>query len=77
MRILRRLCWFLGKLCPVKKNKVIFQNFYGRGYGDNPKYIADALIASGRRVDLAWVVANDRPEDLPASFRTVRFQSLR
>lgn len=77
MRILRRLCWFLGKLCPVKKNKVIFQNFYGRGYGDNPKYIADALIASDRRVDLVWVVANDRPEDLPASFRTVRFQSLR
>ena len=29
--------------CPVKENKVLFNNFNGRGYGDNPKYILEEL----------------------------------
>ncbi len=77
LRVLRRLFWLFCKLCPIKKNKVVFQSYYGRGYGDNPKYIAEALIASGKKLDLVWVVQQERSDDLPACFRTVRFQSFR
>ena len=29
---------------PLNKRKLVFDNFGGRGYGDNPKYIADELL---------------------------------
>ena len=28
---------------PIKENRIVFDNFGGKGYGDNPKYIADGL----------------------------------
>ena len=36
-RIVWLVCWFL----PVDNKKIVFSSYYGRGYGDNPKYIAE------------------------------------
>ncbi len=38
-------CPFL--LFPIRKSKVVCSNFYGKGYGDNPKYIAEQLVKKG------------------------------
>ncbi|CAG5301098.1 glycerol phosphotransferase WchX [Streptococcus pneumoniae] len=43
---------------PLNKRKVVFDNFGGRGYGDNPKYIADELLKQDENLDLVWVVEN-------------------
>ncbi|WP_171339065.1 CDP-glycerol glycerophosphotransferase family protein, partial [Acinetobacter baumannii] len=40
---------------PLNKRKVVFDNFGGRGYGDNPKYIADELLKQDENLDLVWV----------------------
>ena len=29
---------------PLQKNRILFVSYYGKGYGDNGKYIANALI---------------------------------
>ena len=35
--------WIISKLYifPIQNNKIIFDNFGGRGFGDDPKYIAE------------------------------------
>lgn len=41
---------------PIRKRKVLFSSYYGRGYSDSPKAIAQALLDSGEEVELFWLV---------------------
>lgn len=78
VRLLRRAFWVLCKLCPVKRNKIVFQSYYGRGYGDNPKYIAEELRRRNTKLDMVWVIADEsQAVGLPPEFRTVIFRSFR
>ena len=51
MRLFQR---FLN-LLPVKRRKVVFANFFGRGWGDNPKYIAAELMRQHAGYELVWL----------------------
>ena len=33
------IIFYILRIFPIKKNKIVFSNFDGKGYGDNPKYI--------------------------------------
>lgn len=57
---------------PIVNNKVLLSNFHGRGYGCNPKYIAEELRKRGG-VDIVW--AADREEGFPEGVRTVQYGS--
>lgn len=52
-------------LFPIKKNRIVIDNFGGKGYGDNPKYITNELIISGCNYDLIWLVDNLASYDFP------------
>ena len=69
-RVLMKICWNLFVLFPLDKKKVVFSNFNGGGYGDNPKFIAQEFL--NRKLDwkLYWVAASDY--DLPKGIRPVR-----
>lgn len=72
--VFRRLCHFL----PVNPGKVVFCSFYGKGYADSPKAIAEALLASKEKVKLQWLVKT--PEDakeLPQDVEPVTYNSFR
>ena len=75
-RVLRRAFWIICKFLPVKKNKIVFQSYYGRGYGDNPKYIAEALYKKGNNIDFVWVVNGIEEPNLPSYFRPVLFRGF-
>ena len=64
------------KIAPIKKNKIIFNSYRGKGYGDNPKYIAEEILRRGREYDLVWMV-NDINEPLPKGVRPVLSSSRR
>ncbi|EHG19531.1 hypothetical protein HMPREF9334_01846 [Selenomonas infelix ATCC 43532] len=59
----------------VKKNKVVFINVAGRGFGCNPKYIALEMLRQQLPVDLVWLVSKDDPA-IPHEVRQVRWGSL-
>ena len=61
----------LFRFVPVKSNKIIFSNFNGRGYGDNPKYIAEELLRQNLPYDLVWVTSVKHDKTVPAAIRTV------
>lgn len=64
------------KYSSVKTNKVVFDNFFGKGYGDNPKYIAEEIHRRGLKWDLVWL-CNSEAIEIPPYLRKVRYGSLK
>ncbi len=66
---------------PIKENRIIIDNFGGKGFGDNPKYIAEALLSKqSERLDIVWLVDNLMPKamykDFPKGIRVVKINSF-
>lgn len=52
----RRYCKLIRHFVPIKKNKIVFSQFGGKGYGCNPKAIADEFLKRDRDYDLVWLL---------------------
>ena len=63
-------------LCPIKKNKIVFDNFSGRGYGDNPKYISEEIIRQKLPLDIVWLTYDIKGE-FPNGVRPIKYGSIR
>ncbi len=66
MALLSKLCRYL----PISPRKIVFSNFNGRGFGDNPKYIAEEILQRELGLDLVWLV-NDMKAVMPKGIRKV------
>ena len=60
--------WSACRLLPLKKDKVVFCSAGGRGFGDNPKAVALALMELHPGLDLVWLTKNMNIE-LPEGVR--------
>ena len=68
-----KLFWFF----PLKRDQILFQSFEGgSGYNDNPRYISDALLASGCGCHIVWAFADPASRELPAGIEKIRYGSL-
>ncbi|MBQ2893216.1 MAG: CDP-glycerol glycerophosphotransferase family protein [Oscillospiraceae bacterium] len=70
----KKYLWLYCTMCSVKPKKVVFSNFFGKPYGDNPKYIAEELLKRCPGWDLVWLL-DDINSPLPQGIRPVRFGS--
>lgn len=59
----------------LSNNKIVFVNFMGRGYGCNPKYIAEEIIRQNLPYDLVWLV-NDMNAPMPYKIRKVKYGGI-
>lgn len=64
--------WYF-KYLPIKKNKIVFDNFAGNGYGDNPRAIAEEIIRQGINCDLVFLVKTK--DKIPGKIRQVVYGS--
>ena len=71
-----KVCGQLLRWLPVKRNKIVLDNFHGFGYGDSPKYIVEEIIRRKLPYDLVWLVA-DMNMEFPPEVRKVKIQSVR
>ncbi len=65
--------FFINWLCclfPIKNNKIIVDNFGGKGYGDNPKYIVEELLKRSSDFDVVWQV-REHDNSMPSAVRQV------
>lgn len=69
--------FYAFRIFPIQRNKIVFSNFAGKGYGDNAKYIAQELLRrENNKYDLVWLY--DGEEGIfPEGIRTVRRLSLK
>lgn len=61
---------------PIKKNRIIFDNFGGKGFGGNPKYIAKAIHQLNNNIEMVWLVDNLEKFDFPQYIRAVKIDSV-
>lgn len=59
---------------PIQKNKIVVDNFCGRGLGDNPKYIVKALLKENKKLDIVWEVS-DKKTTMPVGVRKVKYHT--
>ncbi len=60
-----------SKKQPIERNKIIFSNYDGMGYGGNCKYIAEEFIRRDYPVKLVWVVLDRNIESIPKQIKKV------
>ena len=60
----------------IDDKKIVFDNFNGKGYGCNPKYIAEEIIRQNINCDMVWLV-EDFAEEMPSQIRKVKYGSLK
>ena len=74
-----RKVWKLILRLPIFKinnKKIVFDNFNGKGFGCNPKYIATELIKKNVDCDMVWLV-NDMNTEMPKEIRKVKYGSFK
>ena len=77
MILLNYLIKFIIKvfgLFPIKNNKILVINFYGKGYSENPKYLCEELIKYNK-YKIYWAV-NKKSGDFPKEIKQVKYNSL-
>lgn len=65
----------LFRVFPIQKNKIVIDNFGGKGFGDNGKYIALELLRHPEKYDIVWL-CNDMKKKFPRGIRKVKYSSL-
>ena len=74
--IARLMVQFCFRFFPLQ-NKVVFENFRGRGMGDDPKYIALALLKNKPgKIKLVWL-CNNTMDKFPEGITPVKYKSVR
>ena len=69
-------CIDLFYYLPVRKNKIVLLHDYGLGYGDSPKYIAEALLKDEYSFNIVWLV-NNMSLEIPKPIRKVYLARIR
>lgn len=69
---------FFNKI-PIKQQKIIFCNFYGKGFGDNGKYIVQEILSQKLNYDIVWLLDRKivRKSCFPKGVRVVKYGSLK
>lgn len=64
------------RLLPVKKGRIVAENFFGKGYGDNPKYIYDELLINPE-LELVWLIKKNTDTEFPVGVNVVKRGTLK
>ena len=69
----------LCRLRPVRRGKIVFNNFHGKGFGDHQKYIALELLRRKSPVELVWLAEDPQAAaaGMPAGIRVAKYSPLR
>jgi len=77
IRAVGRLWYGFFRMFPIKKNVVVFSEYWGSGYGCNPRAIYEALPQFAPNLTAVWVMEKDKVGKLPAGVKHVAPNSLR
>ena len=68
------MLFYLYRVFPIVKNKIVVCSYLGRGYGGEGELIVDKLLESGKDYDIVWLVRNPG-EKMPKGVRAVKYLS--
>ncbi|MBQ3551530.1 MAG: CDP-glycerol glycerophosphotransferase family protein, partial [Clostridia bacterium] len=65
------------RVFPINRKKIVICNYFGKGYGDNGKAIAEALLKRDPELDIVWGVKSQFKGSLPENIRAVEYNSVK
>ncbi len=65
------------RVFPISKKKIVICNYFGKGYGDNGKAIAEALLEKDSTLDIVWGTKPGFEKTIPENIRSVPYNSLK
>lgn len=75
------LCYPFFIFFPIKKNKIVVSNFWGKAYGENPKYIVEYLLSNYTNLDIVWLckpeVIKNQSDEFPNEIRLIENNSFK
>lgn len=74
-RFFVRCFMLLCRVRPIEKNKVVFINYSGRGFGDNGKPVALKLKELYPDIDIVWATKGGTESTLPEGIRSVTYHT--
>lgn len=74
--MLTAVLYFVMRVFPVKRNKIVCCNMKGKRYGDNPKYIVDEIIRQKLDYEIVWLMKDEYDADLPKGVRRGKYNIL-
>lgn len=70
--------WFLFfRFFPVDNSKIVFCCYYGKGYGDNCKYISEEILKREKKYRIVWLVKNLYDTSIPCEIEKVKYGSIK
>lgn len=76
IKLLLKYLFIILRIYNIKKNKIVFCNSCGNGYGCNLKYIAEEIIRQELDYDLVWLVKSNNYY-FPEKIRIVKYNSIK
>ena len=76
------LCYFVAclyyimRVFPIQKNKIVISSYAGLGYGDNGKYIVEELLRRNKAYRIIWLSKN-KTDSFPQGVHPIRYKSIR
>ncbi|WP_404284505.1 CDP-glycerol glycerophosphotransferase family protein [Exiguobacterium aurantiacum] len=65
-------------LLPIKKDKVVICNYYGKGYGDSAKYIVNEITKNNSNLEIVWLLkSKENKSNFPSNVRVVKYGSMK
>lgn len=78
LAVYKRLAIFFMALLPVSQKKVLIVSFYGRGFSDNLKPIAEELHRRGSNFKIYWAIKEDiYKQSLPEYITPIKYDSVK
>ena len=71
-----RFVGIVFRILPIKNNRILFSNFFGKGYGETPKYIAEELILEEKKYEIIWLVKDKFYDNIPNEIKQVKRGTL-
>lgn len=68
--------FYLMRVFPIKKNKIVVCSYLGHGFGDNGKYIIEQLLKQDGKYDIVWLTRN-MEDQFPLGIRSVKYNTIK
>lgn len=70
--VIEKIFWIF----PINEKKICISSYFGKGYGDNPKYIVEELHGRTNAYKIIWIVKNMNDTNFPEWIIPVKRHSL-
>lgn len=74
--LINKIIYFVFRLLPIKRNKILFIGYYGSQYGCSPKYLSQYFSENDKDLKLIWAFTQPQKYNIE-NITAIRYYSLR